>query len=275
MDDTATAGSTTTATRGGDAPARRRPTATEAFRAQVALVFRRRGSLAGLALLVATPMTVISASAGGGASLVVSDLVRESWTLPTLLAVFWPVMVAWRDDTPSERAYHWTLPMGRTRLQLLRAAAGWAHLVAGLAAGIALAWTAGAAIRGGMAAGRVEVLAAVVPAATVLYLVGTLSALTTDRPVLWLVAAYLTVAGLEFLAGFHGWDGLVTVLADVFGSGPLSLSAAGVLPQAVSGELGGSSVTSSPWRAAGLWLAVTAGLTVAAARLHLERSGEG
>lgn len=251
---------------------RRSPSLTEVFRAQLRLVFRRRWSLAALAVLTALPMTVMAASLQGVSGVTLSDLVRGTWAWPAVLALVWPIIAAWRDDAPSERAYHWTLPMDRSRLQLLRAAAGWVHLVAGLAAGIALGWATGASIHDWMAPGQATVLAAVVPSATVMYLVGTLPAVTTDRPLLWLVVAYLAVVALQGLAMTRGWGWLETGLAEVFTSGPLSLNA---VSQAVSSEPGGNGVAGSPWRAVALWLAVTAGLTVAAARLHLERLGEG
>lgn len=220
---------------------RRRPAATETFRAQLGLLFRRRWSLAGLAILTALPMTVIA---------------------------------AWKDDVPSERAYHWTLPVDRSHLQLLRVAAGWVHLVTGLAVGITLGWATGASIHAGMAVGRGAILVAVIPSATVLYLIGTVPALTTDRPLLWLFAAYLAVAGLHGVAVTQEWDVLGAVVTEVFTSGELSLTAAGILPQVVSGEVSGSSITVSPWRAAGLWLVTAVVLAVSAARLHLERSGD-
>lgn len=277
---TGTTGSTTSATRAGDGPARRQPTAAEAFRAQLALLARRwpgllavAAALAGLLVLAATGWIPAIDDMPDGVSL--SGALAEAWTFYAVAALFWAPGLAWKDEGPSDRAYHWTLPVDRSTHQLLRLAAGWVLLVGVLAVGIAGGWAAGGVAQGGMAAGDPAVLTAVLPSATVLYLVGGLFALVTDRPLLWFVVAYLTLAGLEFLAGFRGWDWLVTLLAEVFGSGPLSLSAAVVLPQAVSGELGGSSVTWSPWRTAVLWLSVTAGLTVAAARLHLERPGGG
>lgn len=253
---------------------RRPPTATEAFRAQLGLVFRRRGSLAALAVLTALPMTVLAASLHGVGSVALGDLVQATWMVPTLLSVVWPAIVTWKDDAPSGRAYHWTLPVDRARLQLLRAAAGWVHLLTGLAVGITLGWATGASIHDGMAVGRGAVLAAVIPGATVLYLVGTLPALTTDRPLLWLFAAFLAVSGLQGLSMALGWNWLESALTAVFTSGSLSLTAAANLPQAVSGALGGSSVTLRPWQATGLWLITAMGVTVATAHLHLERSGD-
>lgn len=253
---------------------RRRPAATEIFRAQLGLLFQRRWSLAGMAILTALPMTVIAASRHGVGSVTLAELVETSWTLPAALSLVWPMIAAWKDDGPSKRAYHWTLPVDRPRLQLLRVAAGWVHLVTGLAVGITLGWATGASIHDGMAVGRGAVLAAVIPSATVLYLVGTVPALTTDRPLLWLFAAYLAVAGLHGVAVTQGWDVLGAVVTEVFTFGELSLTAAGILPQVVSGEVSGSSITVSPWRAAGLWMVITVVLAVSAARLHLERSGD-
>lgn len=258
----------------GSTTARRRPTTTAAFWAQLGLLFRRRWSLAALAGLTALPMTVIAAALHGVGSVTLAELFQASWTLPAALSAVWPMIAAWKDDGPSERAYHWTLPVDRPRLQLLRAAAGWVHLLTGLAVGITLGWATGASIHDGMAVGRGAVLAGVIPSATVLYLVGTVPALTTDRPLLWLFGAYVTVAALQGLAMALGWGWLGSVLTDVFTSGSLSLTAAGNLPQAMSGELGGSSITVRPWGATGLWLVIALALTVAATRLHLERSGD-
>lgn len=261
---------------GGSGDGRRRaPAVTEAFRAELGLLFRRKWALAGLAVAAALPMTVVAASLSGAESVTLAELLRGTWIFPSLLAVAWPAIAVWRDEPPSERSYSWTLPLDRPVLHLVRAAAGWVHLAAGLAAGLALAWAAGASIHDGMAPGGGGVLVAALPSATVLYLVGTLPALTTDRPLLWLFVVFLALSALEALATARGWGWLETGLAEVFTSGPLSLTAASVLPRTVSGDLGGSNVTVAPWRAAGLWLAVSVALAAAAARIHLERVGEG
>lgn len=256
---------------------RRSPSAAEVFRAQLRLLFRRRWSLAGLALLTAAPMAILTAGVHGVETLSLSDGVVRTWMLPTLLALFWPAIATWRDDKPSERAYHWTLPVHRTEHQLLRTAAGWVHLMAGLAAGGLLAWAAMGAIQGGAEAGDLRTLAAVPPSVTVLYLVGSIPALTTERPVLWLIIGYAAVGAAMGIAALLEWSWLQQLLLDTVTSGRLSLSAAANAPATLGGQLlgGGSGVTASPWQAMGLWLAVTAGLTVATARIHLERAGEG
>lgn len=261
---------------GGTRSTRRSPSPAEVFRAQLRLLFRRWWSLTGLALLTAAPMAILTGGVHGVETLSLSDGVARTWMLPTLMALFWPAIATWRDDKPSERAYHWTLPVDRAMHQLLRTAAGWVHLMAGLAAGGLLAWAAMAGIQGGAEAGDLGTLAAVPASAMVLYLVGSIPALITERPVLWLIVGYAALGAVIGIAGLLDWSWLQQLLLDAVTSGRLSLSAAANAPATLGGQLVGElGVTASPWQALGLWLAVTAGLTVATARLHLERAGDG
>lgn len=254
---------------------RRRPGLERAFRAQLRLVARRRFGIVAMALLVAGSVMVLASDAFGIGSITLSDAVSGFWTWGGIIALFWSFGITWREEGPSDRSYHWSLPVDRGGQQLLRAAAGWVLLAGVLVVGLLAGWAGGAVIQGGMAPGDPAVLAGLLPAATVLYLVGGLFALLADRPLLWLVVAYVSVGGARVVGTLAGWGWLERVVAEVVSSGPLSLTAASVVPRSVSGALGGSSVTVAPWQAVGLWLAVTAALTVAAARLHLEREGGG
>lgn len=260
---------------GAGRPARR-PSTTEVFRAQLRLLFRRGWSLAALVLLTGLPMALLSLSGpAAGADATLSWLVGDLWTFPLLLSLGWPLFVVWRDDTPSERAYHWTLPVDRSAHQLLRAAAGWVHLAAGLALGVLFAWTSGAVVHGGMPVGRASLVVGLFPSVTLFYLLGTLAALTTDRPLVWIFVAYLLVGATQALATYQGWLWLDRAVAEVFTTGPLSLSAAAAGPQGADVGSGSDLVAWRPWQAVPLWLAVTGALTVAAARVHFERVGKG
>lgn len=268
----------TAAGRPGDGPGggvRRSPTLAGAFRAQVKLVFRRRWSLAALATAVGAPMMVMASfGTPSGADLLLSELVGNLWSFPILLSLVWPLAAAWRDEPPSGRAYHWTLPVDRTVHHLLRAAAGWVHLMTGVGAGLGAAWAWGAIVRGGMAPGDPAVLLGLIPCATLVYLVGTVAAVATERPLLWLFVAWVAVAALESLARTQGWTLVRRLVAEVFTTGALSLSAAAAGPQGVEAGLTSELVAWRPWQALPLWLAVAAVLVVLVARLHLERTGK-
>lgn len=254
---------------------RRRPTHATVLRTQVRLLARRRIRLVVVALVLAGTVVLPATDVLGLAPTTLADAIARSWTIFGVVALFWGPGVAWADEGPSDRAYHWTLPVDRPVHQMWRTAAGWLVLVGVLAAGTAAGWLVGAVLQGGMAPGDPAVLAGVLPSATVLYLVGGVFALTTDRPLLWLVVAYVAATAAQGLVVFEGWAWLAELVREVFFSGSLSLTAAASVPATVAGPAAGSSVAGSPWQAAGLWLAVVAGLTAAAAGLHLERSGEG
>lgn len=254
---------------------RRRPGAGRAFRAQLRLLGRRRAGLAAMTLVVAGSVAVQATDVFGSGSIALSHAVAGFWTWGGLIALFWSVGLTWKDEGPSERTYHWTLPVDRPLHHLLRMAAGWVTLGGTLAGGILLGWAGGALLQGSMSAGDPAVLAGVLPAATVLYLVGGLFALTVDRPLLWFILAYVGAAGLRGVGALAGWTWLETVIRQALLSGPHSLTAAASVPRSVSGVLGGSGITWAPWRAAGLWLVVTVVLTVGAAWLHREPSGRG
>lgn len=272
------AGGTNASPRGG--AVRRRPTATEAFRAQLGLLSRRWPGLLAVAavlagLLALTARGWIPVIEAPAAAVPLSDALAGAWGFYSLVALFWAPGLTWKDEGPSDRAYHWTLPVDRPVHQVLRLAAGWVLLVAVLAAGAGAGWLAAAAIQGGMAPGDPGVLVAVLPSATVLYLVGGLFALVTDRPLLWFVVAYLAGRAAASLGVFEGWAWLADPVGEALFSGSLSLASAASVPAEVAGWPDPGGVAGTAWQAAGLWLAVTAILTVAAAALRLERSGEG
>ena len=253
----------------------RRPGPVRAFRAQLRLVARRRFEIVAATLVVAASVAVLASDVFARAPITLSQASAAFWSIGVLIALFWSFGVTWREEGPSDRAYHWTLPVDRSRHQLLRTAAGWVTLVGVLGVGLLAGWIGGALVQGGMSVGRPQVLAAVLPAATVLYLVGGLFSLTTDRPLVWLFVTYVTIGGARALGALAGWPWLERVVEEVILAGPLSLTAATVAPGGVAGELGGSGAAGAPWLAVALWLAVTVALTVLASRLHLERDGRG
>lgn len=272
------AGGTAAPPPGGEV--RRRPTAAEAFRAQLGLLSRRWPGLLAVAavlagLLALTARGWIPVIEAPAAAVPLSDALAGAWSFYGLVALFWAPGLTWKDEGPSDRAYHWTLPVDRPVHQVLRLVAGWVLLVAVLAAGAGAGWLAGAVIQGGMAPGDPGVLVAVLPSATVLYLVGGLFALVTDRPLLWFVVAYVGARAVASVGVLEGWAWLADPVGEALFSGSLSLASAAGVPAQIAGGTVPGGVGGTPWQAAGLWLAVTAALTVAAAGLPLERSGEG
>jgi hypothetical protein len=142
-------------------------------------------------------------------------------------------LAVWKGEGPSARGYFWSLPVARGRHTLLKVFAGWAWLMIVLAVFIGWvalqAWVSGGSpgideIRFVMAAGgplpssmRVALDPAlvrevhwttpgwqwVVPfaAPTVAYLVGTVAALRSDFPWLWLAAPFIAFLALGMVAG--------------------------------------------------------------------------
>jgi len=51
------------------------------------------------------------------------------WTLTLCLGLIWPVFV-WSGNAPEQRDYHWTMPIGKTKHDLIRFAAGGCILAA-------------------------------------------------------------------------------------------------------------------------------------------------
>lgn len=261
---------------GGADAARRAPRVAGAFRAQAALIFRRGWSLAGLAAVVFAPMGLIAGvTAGAETAPTLASLLGNFWSFPLLAGLFAPLAIVWRGEGPSGRAYHWTLPVDRPVQQLLRIAAGWLHLMAGVAAGLLVAWGLGALFHGGMALGRPGVVLGLFPSITVLYLLGSVAAVATDHPLVWIFVAYLAVGAIQAVASTQGWGWLDTAVAEAFTTGPLSLSAAAAGPQGLAFGEASDLVRWRPWQAVPLWIAISAALTAAAARVHLERAGEG
>lgn len=253
---------------------RRGPTPAEAFGAQLRLVGRHRFAVGGMTMVVATALVVQCADVLAVRPISLADAAAGLWTWGGVIPLLWPFATAWKGEGPSDRAYHWTLPVDRARHQLLRTGAGWVLLVAVLAVGLLLGWIGGVLVQGSMAVGDPEVLAGLLPAATVAYLVGAGFALLFDRPVLWLFVSWVGLGAADLLGRIPGLGWIPGAVDAVFLSGAHSLAAAANLPRAVSGDLGGSSVTTAPWEAAGLWLVVASAAVALSALVHLEREGE-
>ena len=250
-----------------------------ALRSHLALM--RRTHLVAFAALAA----VIALGAGGLAHfwperemgrLSTAQLLASMHGLLQVVALFWGAMVTWRGEGPSERFLHWTQPVGRARNQLARTAAGGAWLLLAAALGGALAWIAGAVLQGGMAMGSVRVPLASAGSLTLLYLLGSIPALLSDRPAWWIIGVYVGYGLLIAVANVAGWP-IVEPLQAFFGFEGWGLARAASAPTALGVEAVVPTVPggASPWAPLGAWLIGAAAAVAAAATVHQDRSGSG
>lgn len=205
-----------------------------------------------------------------------SQLGARAHALLELVAVFWPVMVTWKGEGPSERTLHWTQPVDRTRHQLLRTAAGGAWLLVGVTIAGVAAWIGGALVRGGMAAGSLPIYPALLGSLVLLYLLGSIPTLLSDHPVWWIVGVYAGSGMLMAVAHAAGWP-IADPLQAAFGFERWGLARAISAPTVLAGEAfgPGPSGSGAPWDTLALWLIVATAGVVAAASVHQERSGSG
>lgn len=194
------------------------------------------------------------------------------WQPAEIVFFFWPLLVTWRGEAPSERGYHWSLPVRRSTHQLARVAAGWAWLVVAVVAGLLLGWIASAVMADGLALGPPGVIGAALLSLTVLYGLGTVFALLSDHALWWIVGSWAGLAALSAVAAAQQWTIVREGLRIVIESGSLSLSAAVSAPAVLAGVRGGSEALARPWAAALLWTAIALMAVVAAAHVRQERS---
>lgn len=249
------------------------PAVSTVLRAQLELMARgHRAAFLLLGLAVAAGVVALAWIWPDGAPerLTLAHAAGRSYGALELVAVFWAAMVTWRGEGPEERVHHWSQPVGRRRHQLLRIAAGAVWLLAAVIAGAAAGWIAGAVVQGGMGPGGAAPLAAIGGGLLLLYLLGSVPALLSEHPVVWIVGVYAGTGFLVTLASARGWP-LAGTARSVLLTGDWSLSSAtnapGLLVDGVSGE--------QPWVALALWLCVAGAAVALAASVHQERSADG
>jgi hypothetical protein len=206
----------------------------------------RREALAAAALVLAVTVLVFVTLARNGWDGHVSLSPDGAGFFLGFIGLLAPLAV-WKGEGPSSRGYLWSLPVARERHQLVKVFAGWAWLMAGIAALLAwvglqvlvtggapgvnemryvLADPAGAgAIRDGVvdpaALVRVHwttpawqwVIPFVAP--TVMYLLGSIAALLADHPWRWIAAPILLFGALQALAAGAGMEWLLRPLDDL------------------------------------------------------------
>lgn len=244
--------------------------------AQGRLMARTHGIAAGVtALGLAVVIGLLGRNAAVGqlsTPATLSIFVGRVWQPLTVLVFFWPLLVTWRGETPSQRGYHWSLPVRRPVHQLARLAAGWAWLVVAVAAGTLAGWLVSALITGRLAVGDPAVLGAALLSLTALYGLGAVFALLSDHPLWWILGSWAGLAALTALAHARGWTVVHTWLDTVFSTGSLSLGVASSAPAVVAGLAGGSEAVARPRAAVLLWAGVATAAMVGAAFVRQERS---
>lgn len=252
------------------------PGLADVLAAQVRLMVRTHWVAAGVtALGLAAVMGLLGRSAALGqlsTSATLSVLLGRVWQPLTVLVFFWPLLVTWRGETPSRRGYHWSLPVRRPLHQLARLAAGWAWLVAAVAAGTVAGWLVSAVFAGSTAVGEPAVLGAALLSLTALYGLGSVFALLSDHPLWWILGTWVGLGALTALAHAREWTVVHTWLDAIFNTGSLSLGVVSSAPAVVAGLAGGSQAAARPWAAALLWAGAATAAMVGAAFVRQERS---
>lgn len=174
---------------------------------------------------------------------------------PLLFLAFLVPLSVWKDDAPSRRGYHLSMPVERSWHQLTKNASGWLWLMAGLAVYLLWTWMMAAltdgdlgtyrsgfafrwdgelpeSARGTMEAIRREHPSVVltVPAwqwavpfvaATVAYLIGSMVALSSDHPWRWMagvVISYMIILAIMDMAEMDAMqDALESVVDGRYG----------------------------------------------------------
>lgn len=183
----------------------------------------------------------------------------------------------WRDAAPRQRGYHWTLPVERSRHDLIRVVAGGALLlivVAVLAAVTMLAMVIGGhAATLGLAPAAFWIAFMLVP--LLLYLLSTIAVLRSDRPAMPILVALGSLYGMFLMTMLMAGRALIWPLRVVV-TGPHSLTVAiagpvlelirNGLPAELSRRIAESGLNTGAWPAAlTLWFALAlAGVIVAA-----------
>lgn len=252
------------------------PGLADVLAAQGRLMARTHGVAAAVtALGLAVVMGLLGRNAALGelsAPATLSIFMGRLWQPLTVLVFFWPLLVTWRGEGPSGRGYHWSLPVRRPIHQLARLAAGWAWLVAAVAAGTLVGWIVAAWIAGGVAIGDPSVPAAALLSLTALYGLGAVFALLSDHPLWWILGLWAGLAALTALSHAREWIVVHTWLDAIFNTGSLSLDAASSAPTVLAGLARGGEEAARPWAAAFLWAAVATAAMVGAAFVRQERS---
>lgn len=183
----------------------------------------------------------------------------------------------WRDASPRQRAYHWTLPVKRSRHDLIRVAAGAVPMLVIVLALVVVAFL-------GLVIGGHSDTLRLVPASfwiaftaapVLLYLLSTIAVLRSDRPAVPILIALGSLYGIFMLSLFPAAHAVLWPFR-LLVTGPYSLTvvlvgpAVEMLQYGVSAEnartIAESGLNTGAWPAAfTLWFALAlAGLIVAA-----------
>lgn len=197
---------------------------------------RREAAVAALLLLaLSLPVVLTHARTPGSAT----DMqFAEVMLLAVLVGLFAP-MAVWKGEEPSRRSYLWAMPVERSRHTLVKVLAGWAWLMAGVAAYVLWAVLVARLTRGELSLGDTRLPLHPLPeggvpgpgdvfvhrwpvqgwqwlvpfvAATVAYLLGSIVVLASDHPWRWfagITGAAVLVMGLGTAGAQQALTGLV------------------------------------------------------------------
>lgn len=143
------------------------------------------------------------------------------------LGALWPLGV-WRHDSPSERAYFWSLPVPRPGHTLLRVGLGWVLLMGVCLAAMAVSATMATLFAARLPGAEVSLAYAYLPLAapTLAYLLVSVPVVLLDSPVRTIIWTLVALLGLRLVAAATGMDGLEDVLREIWRSLGVALSGA-------------------------------------------------
>lgn len=146
----------------------------------------------------------------------------------SLIALLLPFAV-WRAESPSQRSYHWAMPVARSAHTYMRLFAGWSWMMAMVAVymGFALAFIVGVPVFYGGSVGIFWAQWALfVPfvAATVAYLLTSIAVIASDHPWRWVGGIFVAYFILAIFAEALHLDLLRTITSEIvkgrYGVGP-------------------------------------------------------
>lgn len=257
---------------------RRPPAWTRVLARQWRLVRLRHGrellALAVGAVLATSLRLAASFPAQGNVTLVELVLRTPLLAILHVVAFLWGGAV-WSAEGPSNRQYHWSLPVRRPSHDLTRVLVGGGWFFASLGAGLLVGGLAFAAAGRGIVPGSPGLLGLVGLALATSYLLGTVPALVTDHPYRWMFGVGIGYLVLRMVVGTLAARGLVPDAAaaglDRLADGSLGFNAYLFAPQEIAG-VSEQAVSPHPGGALLLWVALAVAAVVGLSFLHLERT---
>jgi hypothetical protein len=193
-----------------------------------------------------------------GHSIIDLSFTPESSIVIVIIALMVPSVI-WNGEDPTRRAYHWSMPVGRTTHAWIRTFAGWVWMM-GASAAFVITVAAVDALSIHIMGDRAPAdpnfrnWEWVVPftAITVAYVLASAAAVGARTPAVWIVGPFALYTGATLLLGGIGYTSLAAAMMKVI-SGYYGLETA------IAGVVGNSSHSGIPLHAdVARWIGATA-----------------